>query len=52
MFYIIITNMATIRKSEEVKQFKYIDSESQVLFQYSSQSFVNIHLQKGKISTR
>lgn len=40
--------MATSRKSKEVKQFTYIDSESQVLFQESSQNFFHLYLQKRK----
>jgi len=44
--------MAISRKSKEVKQSTYIDSESQVLFQESSQNFVHVYLQNGKISTR
>jgi hypothetical protein len=44
--------MATSRKSEEVKQFTYIDSESQDLFHENSQDFVHVYLQKGKISAR
>ena len=40
--------MVTSRESEEIKQFTYIDSESQVLFQESSQNFFTYISKKEK----